>query len=70
MYIRNDARSLIFSPFWGRKRLPAVRQVRPKRPIVDCVPFIFLPLLLIGKVAGNQKSFSNKLPKDIFINKK
>jgi hypothetical protein len=27
---------------------------RPKRPIVDCAPIIFLPLLLTGKVAGNQ----------------
>jgi hypothetical protein len=70
MYIRNDAGSLIFFAFWDRKRLPAGMQGRPKRPIVDCALIIFLPLLLTGKVAGNQKKFSNKLPKDIFINKK
>ena len=27
---------------------------RPKRPIVDSAPIIFLPLLLTGKVADNQ----------------
>jgi len=32
---------------------------------VDFAPIIFLPLLLTGKVADNQKNFPNKLPKDI-----
>jgi hypothetical protein len=27
---------------------------RPKRPIMDSAPIIFLPLLLTGKVADNQ----------------
>jgi hypothetical protein len=47
MYIRNDASSLIFSVFWTENR-------RPKRPIINCAPIIFLPLLLTGKVADNQ----------------
>jgi len=54
MYIRNDISSLIFFAFWHRKCLPASRQGRPKRPIVDCEPIIFLPLLLTGKVADDQ----------------
>jgi hypothetical protein len=37
----------------NRKRLPASRQGRPKRPIVDGEPIIFFHLLLTGKVAGN-----------------
>ena len=57
MYIRNDISSLIFFAFWHRKCLPASRQGRPKRPIVDCEPIIFLPLLLTGKVAENQNQF-------------
>jgi hypothetical protein len=57
MYIRNDASSLIFSVFLDRKRQPAGRQGRPKRPIMDSVPIIFLPLLLTGKVAENQNQF-------------
>jgi hypothetical protein len=57
MYIRNDASSLIFSVFLDRKRQPAGRQGRPKRPIMDSAPIIFLPLLLTGKVAENQNQF-------------
>jgi len=54
MYIRNDISSLIFFAFWHRKCPPAGRQGRPKRPIVDCEPIIFLLPLLTGKVADNQ----------------
>jgi hypothetical protein len=54
MYIRNDANSLILFAFWDRKRPPAGRHGRPKRPIMECVSIIFLPPLLTGKVAGNQ----------------
>jgi hypothetical protein len=39
----------------NRKRPPAGRQGRPKRPIMECAPIIFLHLLLTGKVADNQK---------------
>jgi hypothetical protein len=55
MYIRNDANSLILFAFWDRKRLPAGRQGIPKRPIMECAPIIFLPPLMTGKVADNQK---------------
>jgi hypothetical protein len=55
MYIRNDANSLILFAFWDRKRLPAGRQGIPKRPIMECAPIIFLPPLMTGKVANNQK---------------
>jgi hypothetical protein len=54
MYIRNDISSLIFFAFWHRKCLPASRQGRLKRPIINCAPIIFLPLLLTGKVVDNQ----------------
>jgi hypothetical protein len=48
----------LYSPFFlDRKRPPASRQGRPKCPIVDSAPIIFLPLLLTGKVAGNQNQF-------------
>jgi hypothetical protein len=57
MYIRNDASSLIFSVFLDRKRQPAGRQGRPKRPIVDSAPIIILTLLFTGKVAENQNQF-------------
>jgi hypothetical protein len=57
MIIRNDASSLIFFDYWHRRRLPAGRQGRPKRPIINLVPIIFLSLLPTGKVADNQISF-------------
>jgi hypothetical protein len=45
----------LYSPFFlDRKRPPAGRQGRPKRPIINCAPIIFLPLLLTVKVADNQ----------------
>jgi hypothetical protein len=37
----------------NRKRPPAGRHGRPKRPIMECVSIIFLPPLMTGKVAGN-----------------
>jgi hypothetical protein len=47
----------LFSSLIGaedRRRLPAGRQGRPKRPIINYAPIIFLPLLPTGKVADNQ----------------
>ncbi len=67
MYIRNDISSLIFFAFWHRKCPPAGRQGRPKRPIVDCAPIIFLPLLLTGKVADNQIMKLTKFEKGIIV---
>jgi len=32
------------------RRLPAGKQEKPKRPIMDCVPIIFLLLLLTGEL--------------------
>jgi hypothetical protein len=54
MGICNDASSLIFFSFWDRRRLPAGRQGRPKHPIINDAPIIFLPILPTGKVADNQ----------------
>jgi hypothetical protein len=48
----------LFSSLFGtenRKRPPAGRQGIPKRPIMECAPIIFLPPLMTGKVANNQK---------------
>jgi hypothetical protein len=38
-----------------RRRLPAGRQGRPKRPNINLLPIIFLSFLPAGKVADNQK---------------
>jgi hypothetical protein len=54
IYIRNDTSSLILFAFGDQRRLPAARQDRSKCQIINCVPIIFLPPLLTGKVAGNQ----------------
>jgi len=37
-----------------RRRLPAGRQGRPKRPNISLLPIIFLSFLPTGKVADNQ----------------
>jgi hypothetical protein len=54
MGIRNDASNLIFFADWDKRRLPAGRQGRPKRPIINYAPIIFLPLMPSDKVADNQ----------------
>jgi hypothetical protein len=54
MSISNDTSNLIFFAYWDRRRLPAGRKGRPKRPIINYAPIIFLPLLPTGKVADNQ----------------
>jgi hypothetical protein len=38
-----------------RRRLPAGRQGRPKRPNINLLPIIFLSFLPTGKLADNQK---------------
>jgi hypothetical protein len=52
--IRNCTSSFIFFAYWDRRRLPAGRQGRPKRPIINLAPILFLSLLPTGKVAGDH----------------
>jgi hypothetical protein len=47
----------LFSSLFGTengRRLPAGRQEKPKRPIINCAPIIFLLLLPAGKAVDNQ----------------
>jgi hypothetical protein len=37
-----------------RRRLPAGREGRPKRPNINLLPIIFLSFLPTGKIADNQ----------------
>jgi hypothetical protein len=60
MYIRYYTSSLIFFAYWDRRRLPAGRQERPKRPNINLLPIIFLSFLPTGKVADYQNMFSSQ----------
>jgi len=55
MCIRYYISSLIFFAYWDKRRLPAGRQGRPKRPNINLLPIIFLSFLPTGKIADNQK---------------
>ena len=61
MYIRYCTSSLIFFAYWDRRRLPADRQGRPKRPNINLAPNTFLSFLPTGKVANNHTNlYKNK----------
>ena len=55
MCIRYYISSLIFFAYWDKRRLPAGRQGRPKRPNINLLPIIFLSFLSTDKIADNQK---------------
>jgi hypothetical protein len=58
----------LFSSLFGTengRRLPAGRQEKPKRPIINCAPIIFLLLLPAGKLPfvlkiGNHLDYQKK----------